>query len=118
MAETYECLWNASGTEDFASVVAHHFDPQEVGSLDHSKVENIPVLMNREAPFLFGFLVGGIVAVEVATLLRAQLFGLSPADPISLLVVGALLGGATLLACWMPARIAMKVDPIVALRSE
>lgn len=65
-----------------------------------------------------GLILGGIIAVEVATLLRSVLFGLSPADPVSLVAVGLLLGGVALLGCWFPARTATKVDPMVALRCE
>jgi predicted permease len=49
---------------------------------------------------------------------RSLLFGLSPADPFTLLAAVTILGGVALLACWIPARRAARVDPIVALRHE
>jgi predicted permease len=55
------------------------------------------------------------------TLTRAMthmLVGVSPSDPLTYLSVAALLSFITLLACWIPARRAMRVDPMVALRYE
>jgi predicted permease len=65
-----------------------------------------------------GIVLGGFGAVALTRLLRAYLFGVSPFDPVSLIVAAVALAMAALLACWIPARRASRVDPMVALRSE
>jgi putative ABC transport system permease protein len=49
--------------------------------------------------------------------MRALLFEVEPADPLTLLAVAAILTATSLLACYVPARRAMKVDPVKALRT-
>ena len=67
-------------------------------------------------------LVGIVAGVGLAALLTrfisAILFGVQPSDPLTYLVVGATLGSIAFLACYIPARRATKVDPLVALRYE
>jgi len=65
-----------------------------------------------------GIVLGLIGAISLTQLLRSLLFGVSPADPITFLAVPLLMVLVGLLACWLPARRAAKVDPMEALRSE
>jgi ABC-type antimicrobial peptide transport system permease subunit len=65
-----------------------------------------------------GIGLGLIVALVVTRVIRALLYDTSPTDPVTFAGVVPLLLAAALLACWMPARRAMRADPIVALRSE
>ena len=67
---------------------------------------------------LIGLVVGVGASLASTRLLRSQLFGVQPADPIAYAAVAALLGLVTLVACYVPARRAAAVDPIVALRQE
>jgi putative ABC transport system permease protein len=65
-----------------------------------------------------GAAVGIAAAVGATRLLSSLLFGVKPGDPITLLAVSAILLVCALVACYLPARRAMRVDPIVALRYE
>jgi predicted permease len=65
-----------------------------------------------------GGMVGTPAAFATMKLLRGMLFGLSPSDPSSLLIVLLMLAGVAAAACLLPARRAMRVDPMVALRYE
>ena len=67
---------------------------------------------------LGGIVLGGAGAFGVTGLLRDLLFEVGPRDPVTLAAVALLLLAATLLASWLPARRATKVDPMVALRYE
>ena len=65
-----------------------------------------------------GLAIGIAAAVLLTRLLEKQLYGVKPADPQTLASVSALLVGAALLASYLPARRATRVDPILALREE
>ena len=66
----------------------------------------------------FGVLVGIVTALGVTRYLQSILFGVRPTDPVTFLAVCLMLGVVALLACYIPARRATRVDPIVALRDE
>jgi len=67
---------------------------------------------------LFGVSIGCVFALAVGWTMRSLLFGIHPADPLTFAAVGFLLGSAVILACYIPARRAMRVDPLVTLRYE
>jgi putative ABC transport system permease protein len=65
-----------------------------------------------------GIAVGIVASVAVTRTITSLLFGLSPMDPVTFVGVGLLLAAVALLASYIPARRAAKVDPMVALRYE
>ncbi|HTJ29109.1 MAG TPA: ABC transporter permease, partial [Acidobacteriaceae bacterium] len=65
-----------------------------------------------------GIVIGLPLTFAVTRLVRQQLFGLSPADPAAFAVAIGVVAGMTVLASWLPALRASKVDPMVALRCE
>jgi len=67
---------------------------------------------------LVGAGVGFLGALGAGRLLARFLDGVSPLEPVVFVGVASLLGAVALLACYLPARRAAKIDPVVALRSE
>jgi predicted permease len=67
---------------------------------------------------VFGVVIGLLGASGVTRLMSALLFGVTPTDALTLGTVAMTLGLVALLACYVPARRATKVDPLVALREE
>jgi len=65
-----------------------------------------------------GAVVGMAAAIAVSQLLTSVLYGISPADPLTLVLVPLLLIAVGLLACYIPARHAARVNPLEALRLE
>jgi predicted permease len=76
------------------------------------------VMTATRAPLLFGLGVGLVLSLGAAQLLRSFLYGLSPTDPVTYLGVAAILAVAALIATWIPARRATRIDPAITLRSE
>jgi ABC-type antimicrobial peptide transport system permease subunit len=65
-----------------------------------------------------GIAVGLILAVAASRLMAGFLIGISPFDPATFVGVPVLLGAVSLLACWLPARKATRVNPLEALRAQ
>jgi putative ABC transport system permease protein len=65
-----------------------------------------------------GIIIGIFGAFASARLMRGMLFGVRPTDPLVLIITPLLLLGVVLSACYVPIRKALKVDPLVVLRSE
>jgi len=76
------------------------------------------VLSQGLKPVAIGLGWGVGSAFVLAHLLSSLLFGLQPADPVAFSGVTLVLAGAALIACWLPARRALRIDPNQALRTE
>jgi len=66
----------------------------------------------------FALGVGVLLALALGRVLAKMLYQVSPSDPVALVTASVLLGGAALLACFLPARRAQRVTPMTALRTE
>jgi len=65
-----------------------------------------------------GIAIGVAGAASVTRMMTSLLFGVTPGDPLTLATVAALLLGIALLACYLPARRATRVDPLIVLRAS
>jgi putative ABC transport system permease protein len=77
-----------------------------------------PILGHGVRLILIATLLGVLAAVAGARLLTDQLFALRPTDPPTYIAVALGLGAVAFLACWLPARRATRMDPMMSLRSE
>jgi putative ABC transport system permease protein len=65
-----------------------------------------------------GIGIGILAAIALTRVMRKMLVGVSATDPATFAAIGALFLAVAALACWLPARRAAKLDPLVALRDE
>jgi ABC-type antimicrobial peptide transport system permease subunit len=85
-----------------------------------AKAEQIFALILREGVGIVGFgaPAGVLASLLLSQFIATQLYSVSPQDPGALIAAIVLIAGIAFLACWLPARRASRVDPIVALRTE
>jgi putative ABC transport system permease protein len=76
------------------------------------------VVMEGMKPTLLGAGIGVVAALALGRLVASLIFQVKPTDPVTFLVVAAVLALIALLACIVPAYRASKVDPVIALRNE
>ena len=83
-------------------------------------VEDIRRMILREGltPVVIGIIAGLAGSLAVNRILQSQLVGISPYDPITMTGAPAILILVALLACEIPARRAMNIDPAIALRHD
>ncbi|MBO0863386.1 MAG: FtsX-like permease family protein, partial [Chloracidobacterium sp.] len=70
------------------------------------------------APVFAGAAIGLAAAFALTRVIASLLFRVNPTDPVTFICLPILLAAVALLACWLPARRATKVDPLVALHCE
>jgi len=76
------------------------------------------VLQQGMRPVLAGLVAGAIVALAIGSYVSSLLFQVSPHDPIAFAIAAGVLAAVSMLACWIPARRAARVNPLDAIRYE
>jgi len=85
-----------------------------------ARVEDVVRMVVRQGLRLaaIGLLVGAVAALATTRFLAGMLFGIGAADPVTFIAIPAILALVALVASWLPARRAARVDPMIALRGE
>jgi putative ABC transport system permease protein len=87
-----------------------------LGALPRDVIE----LLLKQGGLQVGFAIGAglLLSFGAGRILASSLYQVSPTDPSALIAAASVLGISALLACWIPARRATKIDPVIALRAE
>ena len=99
----------AERKREIAIRIAVGADSSDVGKM---------VLRQSGTPVIAGVIAGLGLAAALTPLLSGMLFGVRPSDPLTYVFIALVLGAVGLLACYVPARRATRVDPMIALRCE
>jgi putative ABC transport system permease protein len=95
---------------------------REIGlrvALGAQRPDVLYLVMKEGAKFsLAGIAIGLASAVVVTRLMASELYAVSPLDPLTYLAVAMVMAAVAFLACYVPTRRAMRVDPVIALRYE
>ena len=85
-----------------------------------AQLSDVQKLILKQGMFLaaIGSMCGLVIALGGARMMKSLLYGVSTSDPITFTCIALLLFGIALLACWIPARRASRVEPMIALRAE
>jgi putative ABC transport system permease protein len=85
-----------------------------------ARQQSVVWMIVRETLLLvtIGAALGTLASLGVNRFIAGQLFGVTPRDPVAILVALSVLGCVTLIACYVPARHASRIDPVKALRAE
>jgi ABC-type antimicrobial peptide transport system permease subunit len=78
----------------------------------------LKLVMGDAARMTVGGVLVGLVAARLTRLIKSMLFGVSTMDPVTFAGVATLLTTVAFVACYLPTRRAMRVDPVVSLRYE
>jgi predicted permease len=84
---------------------------------DGGRVQRM-ILKEGGVLLIAGLLVGLLGAFSAARAIRGLLFGVTPSDPVTLLVVASVMAVIGIIACWIPARRAARIDPAITMRAN
>ena len=83
---------------------------------DSGRVQRM-ILREGGVLVLLGLVLGGVGAVSAARVIQGLLFGVEPHDPVTFLGVGILMAAIGIVACWIPALRAARIDPVITMRA-
>ena len=95
---------------------------QEIGiraALGATRTSLLQLILSRGVGLtVVGLVIGVSGSLGLTRLMASLLYGVSARDPVTMIVVGAVLALVAVLACYVPARRATRIDPLLALRCD